>query len=126
MRVTPTPDDPHATRQQSPPADPFLRIAMGLHRDPWQADYAAGAAAGVVAHVVGGGSAAVDAQGVARTVRDAGPFALGVRWHRRAGVAALAEFLRRDQVVECVSGRHLHSAWTVVYSLHLAADCNPT
>src|SRR6185437_3099061 len=56
---------PHARRQQGPPADPLLRVVVGLHRDPRQADHPARAAAGVVAHAAGDGRAAADAAGVA-------------------------------------------------------------
>src|SRR5690606_25013958 len=44
-------DDRHP---QGVPADPPVRGAVGLHRDPRQADHAARAAAGVVAHGPGG------------------------------------------------------------------------
>src|SRR3569832_725195 len=42
----------HARTTPRAPADARLRGAVGLHRHPRQADLAAGAGAGVVAHVV--------------------------------------------------------------------------
>ncbi|RBG47152.1 EamA family transporter, partial [Xanthomonas oryzae pv. oryzae] len=49
----------HDRPAQGATANPFLRAALGHHRDPGQTDHAAGIAAGVVAHVDRGGGASL-------------------------------------------------------------------
>src|SRR5688572_706205 len=57
----------HEPDHQGPAADPPVRGAVGLHRHPWQADHAAGAAPGLVAHAAGDRGAGAGAAGLART-----------------------------------------------------------